>query len=164
MMEVGGTRSLAAPPRLHPLGDDRGSSLALVLMTIVLLSGLVLGLASHATMSRRVQDQDLDLDRAAYLARAGFERVCAELLLASDDWSLLPSEPFADEPFAGGVFDALVSPLHSDRATVQINARTGTTERALRFDVERRADSSGATIGIDVESLRDLTLAQLDQE
>lgn len=145
-------------------GDERGSTLAIVLLTIILLTSLALSLSTHTLMARRVQEQDLDLDRAAYVARAGFERTCADVLLPSGNWSGLGTDVFVQEAFADGHFDVSLSSLTADAATVLVIARTGVTERTLAFAAQRVPDGGGATIGVRIASVADLTLAQLGQE
>lgn len=145
-------------------GDERGSTLAIVLLTIVLLTSLALSLSTHTLMARRVQEQDLDLDRAAYVARAGFERTCADVLLPSSNWAGLGTDVFVQEPFSDGQFDVSLTSPTADAATVLVIARTGVTERTLAFAAERLTDSGGTTIGVRIASVADLTLAQLGQE
>lgn len=148
----------------HLATDERGSTLAIVLITVVMLSALALSLSSHTLMARRVQEQDLDLDRAAYVARAGFERTCAEVLLGSNDWSSLTPAVFVAEGFASGSFDVSLLGLSQDAATVRVLARSGVAERSLEFSALRESDGSGVTTGARLTGLTDLTLSRFDQE
>ena len=145
------TRSLAI---LH---DRRGFSLGLVLFAITLLSSLALTLTTLTLATRTETVRGLDTDRAAYLARAGFERTCAEVLLRSDDWSTLDSDPFDGVAFGDGSYRVTLIDRAPDSTRVDVLAVLGDGERQLRF-AAHRTSHEGSTIGVRLVRLADPTL------
>ena len=144
------------------LGDERGSVLPLVLMTVVLLSALALALSSQTLLTRRVQDFDLDLDRGAYVARAGFERACAEVLLDADDWSTVTSPVFEGEGLGPDHYDVGVLATAPDEVTLEVVARCDEVGRTLRFVATRVSDAGGGTVGVRLDAVLDPSLDSLD--
>ena len=139
------------------LHDRGGFTLALVLFAVVLLSALGLSLTTLTLATRAEADFGVQVDRAAYVARAGFERTCAEVLLPSNDWSTATELPFVDATFADASYDVVVSDRTPDGVRVTVEAVVDGTERTLAF-VAVRLSHGGATTGVRLERVIDPTL------
>ncbi len=112
------------------MNDHRGSTMAMVLITTVLLSSLALAFASQFESTMQLQERSLGQDRAAYYARAGVERMCTEVLDDLGTWASISPGPYFDTiPFAQGTYSAEL--LASDATTAVILA-TGSYQRAQR--------------------------------
>ncbi len=142
------------------LRGREGQALILVLLVVTLLSTLALSLTTLTLSASRVESGELAFDAAAYLARAGFERACAEFLLGSNDWATLPTTAYTDAAFGAGSFDASFDQRSTDRVVVDVSARQGDTQRRIRFVALRRSDSGGQTVGVTLDAVEDLGLEQ----
>lgn len=137
--------------------DRRGFSLGLVLFAVVLLSSLALTMSTLTLATRTETVRDLDVDRAAYIARAGFERTCAEALLSSDDWSTVDADPFGTVDFGAGQYRVSLIDRAPDSTRVEVVAALSTGERRLRFRAHR-IQYEGITTGVRLVGIEDPTL------
>lgn len=120
-----------------------GFSLVVVLFVVILLSTIGLAMSSLLVSSRTEATMELDVDRAAYIARAGFERTCADILMSADQWDTLSTTPFNDEPFADGSYTVTLGGLTADGAIVNVAATYRGRSHELVFDCVRETGGAG---------------------
>jgi len=153
-----------------PLHDRNGFSLAVVLFVVILLSTIGLAMSTIVVSTRTETAMELDTDRAAYIARAGFERTCAEILMNADQWDTLTTAPFTDEAFSDGIYTVTLSSLTADGCTVTVLAGYRGREHELAFTCTRQTAGAASgpgsvepTNGVNVASVADETLTVLSR-
>ena len=116
--------------RPHSIGlvrNERGVALIIALMTLMLLSGLGLGLLVITTSEGTLAVNNRDSSEALYAADAVVERVMQDLLLATDWNGLLQGttqSPFLDGPPSG------TKSLPNNGGTIDLTALTNQIGRA----------------------------------
>lgn len=125
--------------------DRQGFALAVVLLVVVLLATLAVTLSTLTIATRSQASVELDVDRSAYVARAGFERTCADLLMNADTWDTLSTAVYLDEPFAGGTYSVTIADRSTDGCTVEVDATHAGRTHELDFVVAR--ETGGAPPG-----------------
>jgi hypothetical protein len=144
------------------LTSNGGSVLALTFIALLLLSALALSLGSISLVNWESESRDNAADLAAYVARAGLERSCSDVLLPSSDWSLLLAGPlYTAEPFAAGDFSVQLVVSTTNAATLRIDASATEGRASLEFQMQRLTSAgggSGATTGVKILVVRDLVL------
>lgn len=117
---------------------EDGSVLPLALLAILLLSSLALSLTTRTTSVRELSRHDLSLDHGAYLARAGIEQTCADVLLGQANWSALaPGTIVETESFGGGTFEVDLLSSDTTHASLRATAVVGDVTRNMLFELER---------------------------
>lgn len=129
------------------LGDREGFSLAVVLLVVVLLSTLALALSTITMATRAETSMELAVDRSAFIARAGFERVCADLLMHADAWDTLGATPYTDVPFSGGSYTVTIANTAPDSCQVTVVGTYERFDRTLAFTVAREFTEGGGAGG-----------------
>lgn len=138
-------------------GDHDGFSLVVVLFVVILLTTLGLAMSTTVVSTRTEVAMELDIDRAAYIARAGFERTCAEFLVNAAQWDTLTTDPYTDAPFSDGTYTVTLGGLSPDACVVNVLAEYEGREHELSFTCARD------TTGVAVASVTDKTLTVLSR-
>lgn len=141
------------------LRDRSGFSLAVVLLVVILLAALAVSLSAFTVATRTETEMALDVDRAAYIARAGFERTSADLLMHADQWDTLTTDPYADETFDQGAYTVTLLDLTADAATVNVAAEFAGRTHEIAFRAARETNGVDVpTTGVTLVSIDDKTL------
>jgi type II secretory pathway component PulK len=131
------------------LRNHAGSSLAIVLMVTILLSGLAVTLATTAVNARQSGERNSDGNQARYTARAGFERACAQVLDTSADWNTLgPSDAWSAVTFTAGTSYDLqyLTTGSGDSVRVQVDAHVHSSDWRLLFTAVRSSFGQPITL------------------
>jgi hypothetical protein len=112
--------------------------MAVMLVVTVLVSALALAMATGLSSSTALSDRSRNGRRAAYIARAGLERTCAQQLRARSDWSGLPAGSlYADQAFGGGAYDVALAPAGRDTVIITARGHFRDSNRPLVVTVAR---------------------------
>lgn len=139
---------------MRALGNERGSSLAVVLMATLLLGGLATALATVAHTADGSFRRGLDGTAARFTARAAFERACVDVLAGSSDWTTLgPGDESSGVSFGDqGDYDvSFTTTGHADSVHVEVEARVKGSTRTLVFITTRESDGAD----IDLREIQD---------
>ncbi len=142
------------------LGNHRGSSFAIVLTATLLLAALGVSLAAGLATSHGRLTRALGGDRARYIARAGLEVACLDVLSPRADWTTLnSSHEWTDKELTpGSTCDVAYQSLGDPhRVQVDVTGRSGGQERIIEFVVER----AGPGAPIHIFAVNDVSLSNL---